>query len=135
MSQIYRDGAEAEKLLNTMFDQIAESDPDGMDPLTDKHMVIRFRLSEPDLDMWVDGRQKPVRTAFEALDTKPTLTADLTVDTLHELLLGTLPLGKGLSSRRLKVKGSKLKALKLESLLHACQAVYPGLVEAMSDET
>ena len=37
--------------------------------------------------------------------------------------------GKALFRRRLKVDGSKSKAMKLESLLHACQAEYPELAE------
>jgi putative sterol carrier protein len=46
---------------------------------------------------------------------------------MHELLLGTLPLGKALLFRKLKVSGSKSQAMKLESLLHACQSVYPDI--------
>jgi putative sterol carrier protein len=48
---------------------------------------------------------------------------------MHELLLGTLPLGKAMMFRKLKVSGSKSRALKLEPLLHACQAVYPRIVD------
>ncbi len=47
---------------------------------------------------------------------------------MHQLLLGTLPLGKALLFRKLKVSGSKSKAMGLEPLLHACQAVYPDIV-------
>jgi hypothetical protein len=47
---------------------------------------------------------------------------------MHELLLGTLPLGRAILFRNLKVQGSKSKAMKIESLLHTMQAVYPSLV-------
>ena len=135
MSQLYESAEDFENLFTRLFDEIAESDPDGMDPLTDKHMVICFKVSEPDVEMWVDGRTKPVETTFGALDVKASLTAELNGDTMHELLLGTLPLGKGISSRRLKVKGSMWKARRLESLLHACQATYPALAEELLGET
>ena len=46
---------------------------------------------------------------------------------MHDLLLGTLGLAKALLFRKLKVSGSKSQAMKLESLLHACQAVYPDI--------
>ena len=53
---------------------------------------------------------------------------------MHELLLGTLPLGKALLFRKLKVSGSKSKAMGLEPLLHACQAVYPDIAaDALGD--
>jgi hypothetical protein len=55
--------------------------------------------------------------------------ATLTADSMHELLLGTLPLGKAVLFRKLKVSGSRSGALRLEPLLHACQAVYAGIVD------
>jgi putative sterol carrier protein len=135
MNQVYDSSADFEALFARLFADIEESDPSGMDPLTKKRMIIRFQVSEPDADMWVDGRTKPVNVTFGTLDAKATLTAVLTGDTLHELLLGTLPLGKAVSGKRLKVKGSMFKARRLESLLHACQAAYPSLAEEMLGDT
>lgn len=129
MSQIYASEAQFEALFTRMFDLIETDDPDGMDELVEQEMVIRFRLREPDVDLWIDGRSKPVQTSFGAQELDATLTADLTANSLHELLMGTLPLGTAILFRKLKVQGSKSKAMKLESLLHAMQAVYPGLVD------
>ncbi|MFT4866486.1 MAG: putative sterol carrier protein [Ilumatobacter sp.] len=128
MSQIYVSEAQFEALFTRMFDRIATDDPDGMDELVEQEMVIRFRLREPDVELWVDGRAKPVQTSFGAQKLDATLTADLTANSLHELLLGTLPLGRAILFRNLKVQGSKSKAMKIESLLHTMQAVYPSLV-------
>jgi len=83
--------------------------------------------AEPDADIWVDGRARPVVTTFEPIDAPATLTARLSANSMHELLLGTLPLGRALLFRKLKVSGSKSKAMKLEPLLHSCQAVYPNI--------
>lgn len=131
MAHIFASADAFEELFTRMFDQIAADDPDGMDPLVEQHMVICFRLREPDTELWVDGREKPVVTSFGAQPIDATLTAKLSGDTLHKLLLGTLPLGRALLFRKLKVSGSKTAAMNLESLLHACQAVYPGLAEEM----
>lgn len=114
-------------VFSEMFDQVA--DDDSMDDLVEQQMVINFRLDEPDADIWVDGRSRPVVTTFEPIDVDATLTATLSADSMHELLLGTLPLGRALMFRKLKVSGSKSRALKLESLLHACQAVYPAIAD------
>ncbi len=114
-------------VYSQLFDAIA--DDDSMDALVEQQMVINFRLREPAADIWVDGRSRPVSTTFEPIGEPATLTAELSADSMHELLLGTLPLGKALLFRKLKVNGSKSKAMKLESLLHACQAVYPTLVD------
>jgi putative sterol carrier protein len=126
MGRIYDDGEQLERVYTTMFDAVA--DDDSMDTLVDTQMVINFQLHDPGADIWVDGRSRPVVTTFEPIDgVDATLTAKLSADSMHELLLGTLPLGKALLFRKLKVSGSKSKALALEPLLHACQAVYPDI--------
>lgn len=128
MSQIYASPAEFETLFTQMFDLIAADDPDEMDELVEQAMVIRFRVRSPDIELWIDGRSKPVRTSFGAQSLDASFTAELSANDLHELLLGTLALGKAVLFRKVKVQGSKSKAIKLESLLHAMQAVYPALV-------
>ncbi len=129
MGRMYASADQFEELFARMFADIA--DADGMETLVEQQMVIRFRLRDPDVDLWVDGRSRPVTTSFVALDLRPTLTAKLTTDSMHELLLGTLPLGRALLFRKLKVGGSKSQAMKLESVLHAMQAVYPSLADEM----
>ena len=131
MGHKYDDASQFEELFTRMFEQIELDDPDGMDPLVDQQMVIRFRLDHPEVELWVDGRVKPVETSFGSQPLDASLTATLSCDSMHELLLGSLPLGKALLFRKLKVSGSQSAAMKLESLLHACQAVYPSLAQEL----
>lgn len=130
MSQTYADAAEFEALFTEMFDRITSDDADGLDELVEQQMVIRFRVSRPDVELWVDGRSMPVHTSFGPSDLDATLTAELSADSLHDLLLQKLPLAQALLFRKVKVRGSKSKAMRLEGLLHTMQSVYPGLVEA-----
>ena len=127
MGKVYASEEELHEVYSTMFDDIA--DDDAMDALVDQQMVINFRLDRPGADIWVDGRARPVVTTFEPIGVDATLTATLSADSMHELLLGTLPLGRAMLFRKLKVSGSTSKAMKLEPLLHACQAVYPQIAE------
>lgn len=128
MGRIYDDTDQLRTVFSEMFDEIA--DDDTMDALVDSQMVINFRLDNPSADIWVDGRTRPVITTFEPIDADATLTAKLSADSMHELLLGTLPLGRALMFRKLKVSGSKSRALALEPLLHSCQATYPAIADA-----
>ena len=126
MGRHYADADQLESVYTEMFDAVA--DDDSMTTMVDSQMVINFRLNDPHADIWIDGRARPVVTTFEPIDgVKATLTATLSADSMHELLLGSLPLGKALLFRKLKVSGSKSKAMALEPLLHACQAVYPDI--------
>ena len=125
MSRIYADADQLIDVYGAMFERVAEDD--SIDDLVEQQMVINFRLNDPTADIWVDGRSRPVVTTFESIDVDATLTADLSADSMHELLLGALPLGRALLFRKLKVSGSKSQAMKLESLLHACQSAYPDI--------
>ena len=125
MSRIYADADQLIDVYGAMFERVAEDD--SIDDLVEQQMVINFRLNDPTADIWVDGRSRPVVTTFEPIDVDATLTANLSADSMHELLLGALPLGRALLFRKLKVSGSKSQAMKLESLLHACQSAYPDI--------
>ena len=131
MGKIYRDAEQFENLFRRLFNQIGNEDADLMAPLIQSRMIVCFKIHDPDVQMWVDGRSAPVETSFGASGLEATLTARVSGDDFHEILLGTLPLGRALWQRKLKVTGSKLKAKKLESLLHACQADYPDLADEL----
>ena len=125
MSRVYADAEQLTEVYAEMFDGVA--DDESVDDLVEQEMVINFRLHDPDVDIWVDGRSRPVVTTFAPIDVEATLTATLRADSMHELLLGSLPLGRALMFRKLKVLGSKSRAMKLEPLLHACQSLYPEI--------
>lgn len=131
MPRIYSDSALLIDVYTSMFAEIAEDE--SLDDLVALQMVINFRLHDPDADIWVDGRARPVVTSFEPIGADPALTAKLSANAMHDLLTGDLPLGKALLFRKLKVSGSKSKAIQLESLLHACQAVYPAIAAEALD--
>jgi hypothetical protein len=122
---VYADAAQFQAVFTRLFDDVR--DAGGMDDLARQRMIVRFRVVEPQAELWVNGRADPPDATFEPTGLRATLTLDCTGDTLHELLLGTLPLGKAMSSGRLKVRGALLKARRLEGLFHAFQATYPAL--------
>ncbi len=129
MSRVYEQPADFEALFSRLFSEIEHDD--RLDELVEQQMVIRFRIREPEVDLWIDGRSAPVQASFGNEDLDATLTVDLTGNSLHELLLGTLPLGKAMLFRKLKVDGSKSKAMKLEPVLHVMQAAYPALADEL----
>lgn len=127
----YQSAQQLNDIFVRMFNQINREEPHALDKVAKSKMVIKFQITDPVVDLWVDGRRKPVTASAGNHDVKPTLTVICNGDSLHELLLGTLPIGKGISGGRLKVKGSVLKAIRLEDLLHHCQRRYPAYVEEL----
>ena len=131
MTAVYADAGQAKAVYTRLFEQVANDDSGGMETFKKSHMVVKFEMTDPQLDMWVDGRNDPVATAFGTQNLKPNLTLKMSSNTLHEILLGTLPLSKAMSKRKLKVGGSMFKAMKLEALFHSYQADYPQIAKEM----
>lgn len=127
MSTIFANADQIHAVFTRMFDEINAGDPHALAKLERKKMVVCFNLTDPETQLWVDGRRSPVEPTFGTQDLRASLTVTTTGDDLHEVLLGTLPLGKAVSSRRLKPSGSIFKAMQLEDLLHQCQKYYPGV--------
>lgn len=127
MPQVYETAEQFESVFTELYTRIETAGEGGFDDLVKRRMVVRFLVTEPEVAMVVDGTSAPATMSFGRSDVKATLTVDLTANSLHELLLGTLPLGKALSGKRLRVKGSKFKAMRLQHLFHAFQSAYPAL--------
>ena len=134
MPQIYRSAEQFESLFTELFARVENAGKGGFDDLVKRKMLVRFRISEPDVAMAVDGRKAPAAILFGPSDGKATLSVELTADSLHELLVGTLPLGKALSGKRLRLNGSKLKALSLKNLFTTLRAAYIDLAAERLDD-
>jgi alkyl sulfatase BDS1-like metallo-beta-lactamase superfamily hydrolase len=127
MPSVYENEQQFEEVFVELLERVCARGGRDLDDVVKRKTVVRFRVTDPDVEMLVDGRVAPLSVSFGPSGTKATLTIDLSADSLHEVLLGTLPLGKAMSSGRLKVKGSMLKAMRLQGLFHAFQADYPAL--------
>jgi len=135
MPQIYQSAEQFESLFTELFDRVENADRGGFDDLVKRRRLVRFRISEPELAMAVDGRKAPATILFGPSDGKATLTLELTANSLHELLVGTLPLGKALSGKRLRLEGSKLKALSLKNLFNTLRSAYIDLAAERLDDS
>ena len=54
MTQIYSNATQVQYIYKQLFNDVQSVDPKGMDSITKSKMVIRFRLIEPTVDMWVE---------------------------------------------------------------------------------
>ncbi len=134
MSGVYRDAEQFEELFTTLFARVQESDPGQLNDLVKRRWVVQFKVTEPEVEMWVDGRRAPVQVAFGPSSDKANYSFELSGESLHALMLGTLGLAAALSGRKVKMKGSKLQAMRLQSLFHALQSTYPKVAAELLDD-
>ena len=113
-----------------LFAHIGQNSPHAADGILKARLIIRLRLRQPEAEIWLDGRQSPLKATFGPSTLRPELGIEMAADTLHRILLGELPLGKALNGGLLKVKGPILKTLPLAELFHQGQRYYPDALRA-----
>jgi hypothetical protein len=120
----YTDTEQLYRYVQALFAQIAENDPAAADAILASKMVIRMRCTEPDAEITINGRQRPLETTFGATCLRPTLEIDLSTDTLHAIMLGELKIKQAIADRLLTARGPVWRAGALADLFRQGQALY-----------
>jgi len=120
----YADADQFYTCTQTLFARIEEQEPGAADAILASRLVIRIRCTEPDAELTINGRQRPVHTTFGPSGLRPTLDIELPADTLHRVMLGEISLKKALANGRLKVLGPVWRATDLADLFHRGQELY-----------
>jgi hypothetical protein len=97
-------------------------------PLQDSKLVICFICENPDGRILLNGRANPVGIHFGDHPQPASLTIWLATDTLHEIMLGDLGIMKAMGQKKIKAKGSLLKAASLSQLFSESQKIYPQIL-------
>ena len=124
--------ADAEQLYactKALFARIEESDPGAADAVLASRLVVRLRCAEPDAQITINGRRRPVHTTYGPSRLRPTLDIELAADTLHRIMLGEQSMKSALAAGLLQVRGQVWKALALAELFRRSQALYPRVLE------
>jgi hypothetical protein len=111
-----------------LFERIQRDDPEAARPLQASRMAIRLKVREPNGEILINGRSRPLTTHFGSNTTRPDLDIELSGDTLHQILLGQLAIAKALGSKQLKAKGPVWKAAVLADLFRQGQTIYPDIL-------
>ena len=120
----YADADQFYACTQALFARIEEQNPGAADAILASRLVIRLRCTEPDAELTINGRQRPMQTRFGPSRLRPTLDIELPADTLHRIMLGEMSLKKALANGRLKVLGPVWKATDLADLFRRGQALY-----------
>jgi hypothetical protein len=125
---VFQSSEQLGHVLQTLFSRVAQ-DSEAVQSLVSSKLIIRLVINTPALEITINGRFNPPRVSYE----HTTLNADLEIgasaDTLHEILLGTLPLSQAWQGGKLTTKGSILKSFVLVDIFHAGQNYYPKVLE------
>lgn len=124
----YPDDVTLYSSLREMFTRL-EATPEAYRALTTARLALRLKCSAPAAEVLLDGRRPgQFQAIYGAAAVRPDLDVELATDTLHLILLNSLPLKKAVGSGLVKVKGPTWKLTALAAVLEAGRLVYPDVL-------
>ena len=126
---VYVDAEQLYTDVEALFALIAEKNPGAADAVLASRLVIRLRCTEPDAEITINGRRRPLETTYGPTRLRPALEIELAADTLHAIMLGELGLRKALAGGLLEVQGPIWKAKALADLFRQAQELYRQVLQ------
>lgn len=125
----YEDVSQFHAVLGRLFAEIEAQNPRAADLVHRSRLLIRLKTTAPTTDIWINGRQRPLKIQFGHARLHANLEVALDGDSLHQILLGELSLKRALGNGRLEVQGPIWKARALADLFEQSRAIYPRILE------
>jgi len=125
----FRDTDQFYLCTQALLSRIQKEDPGAADAILASHLIIRLQSTDPEAEITINGRKRPVQVTYGPAGLRPTLNIELTADTLHGIMLGQLSLKKALADGRLKVRGPVWKTQALADLLTQGRDIYPRILQ------
>ena len=111
-----------------LFARLEAQDPSATDTLAASRLIARLRCTDPQAEITLNGRQRPVQTTFGPSAVRPTLDIKLPADVLHRIMLGEESLKTALARGQIQVRGPVWKVKVLADLFRQAQAIYPQVL-------
>jgi len=121
---VYVDSEQLYTNVEALFTLIAEKNPGAADAVLASRLVIHLRCTEPDAEITINGRRRPLETTYGPTRLRPTFEIELTANTLHAILLGELGLAKAVTNGLVEVRGPVWRVKALADLFHQAQELY-----------
>jgi len=124
---VYRDSEQLYAILSELFNEIGKASPDAQETIRQTRMNFTLMLRNPDAVVSIKGKENPVVIEFNKDPHNADIEVEIPAHLYHFIMLGKLPLKKIFMSGDVKIKGPFWKALKLESIFHSGQKIYPEI--------
>ena len=106
-----------------------DASPDPVETLTASYMVIQLNLTDPDAQITINGRKRPVTIDYGSSNGRADMEIGMTADTLHLILLDEYSIKQGFSSGEIKVRGLIWKALSFSDIFKKGRTFYPQVLQ------
>ena len=120
---VYADAEQLYTVLRRVFDKVKER-PGAIESFTSSNLVVRLRLTDPDAEVLLDGRQPPLEIFFGPRPGKADLELTMAADLLHEVWSGQRKLKDAFFGGQIQSSGNIFLAMKLTDLFREAERAY-----------
>ena len=125
----YTDAKQIYTVMQALFESMREMTPNPVDSLVSSHMSIRLNLTDPDAQITINGRQRPVTIDYGAANGRADMEIGMTAERLHLILLDEYSIKQGFANGELKVSGPIWKALSFADIFQKGRTYYPQVLQ------
>jgi putative sterol carrier protein len=125
----FKNADEVYDYIGKMF-ETAVTDPTFIEATKDSELVIKLTQTDPAATILIDFPGQKVTCGEAALGAPATVDLRMSSDDSHKFWLGKLNFTLALAQRKVKMEGSRTKALKLLPLTKPLFATYEALLRA-----
>ena len=116
-------------IMQSLFERMSALTPDPVDALVSSRMAVCINLTEPDAQITINGRKRPVSIDYGSSNGRVDLEIGMKAETLHLILLDEYSIKQGFSNGELKVRGPIWKALSFADIFQKGRAYYPQVIK------
>ena len=127
----FQDDQQLYTVMQALFEQLQAMKPDPVEALVSSRMVIRLKLTEPDAQITIQGRRRPVTIDYGTENGRADMEIGMTADTLHQILLDQYSIKRGFSNGELTVRGPIWKALSFADIFQKGRKFYPQVLQEL----
>lgn len=125
----YSDADQIYKVMQALFNRMRGITPNPVDALVSSHMVIRISVTDPDAQITINGRKRPVIIDYGSSNGRADMEIEMAADILHLILLDEYSVKQGFSNGEVRVSGPIWKALSFADIFQKGRAFYPQVLQ------
>lgn len=133
MTTTFPDAVAAATIIGGFLSRLPALDPLVRALVGDEPMVLVLELRDPPLRVAIDLGAHPLRVTFGST-ASGTVALSATADDFHAVLLGTLPIGAGITQKRLVTRGSTARMMRVMPVFFVAPVLYAEHLEAIGRE-
>lgn len=121
---VYKGSDQLYACMKGLFGSVGKADVSAADTLNESRLIIQLNLTDPDAEILINARRKPIEIKYGKSNLRPDLEITLSADTMHKILIDELSIKQAFTSGQVKVRGPIWKSFVLEGIFRSGQESY-----------